>query len=144
MGENVPGRGSSVCRSLEKGGACGREERRGAGATWGIWCPLVCNCLDVFESVYIHSFPRRLLQAEDMYLLIVSNHFSLPSRATFILSLKFTRSPHLHILHLTFIRFREVNPLAQGYGVSGDSFSPSLPSFFSYFLSLACLSFLQN
>ena len=68
----------------------------------------------------------------------------LPSRATFSLSLKFTRSPHLHILHLIFIRFREVNPLAQGYRVSGDSFSPSLPSFFSYFLSLARLSFLQR
>ena len=64
-----------------EGAACAgvwkREERRGAGATWGIWCPLVCNRLDVFQSVCIHSFPRRLLQAEDMYLLIVSNHFSI-------------------------------------------------------------------
>lgn len=51
------------------------------------------NCLPVFQNVYAHPFPRKLLQAEGLCLLIVCNLFlSSPSATTFTPSLKFAKT----------------------------------------------------
>lgn len=75
-------------------------ERAGAGPRGVLKSesPLT-NCLGVFQNGYAHPFPRKLLQAEGLCLLIVSNLFlSSPLATTFTLSLKFAKT-------LTYIGF---------------------------------------